>query len=233
MAVKRDYGSFARATETSLPPLVGPLGYEHLGHGLFGRRREKWIEGFNLQQSHGGDGDFSVNLGIHVPGLSRWWQNAEQDETGGFVIWSRLSERGADRGDMWLPAATKLELTESLAKVAALLPEVNSWFSRFGSLAHIAEGFLKRSNLIEVGKNDRKQQLSAANYGFLLAESGQKAEAVKWLREAERLMALPVFYAKDGALLHEKQPGARLSKPSAEDIRQLEIVRSALRKLSR
>jgi hypothetical protein len=192
---------------------------------LFGRRREKWIEGFNLQQSYGGDGDFSVNIGINVPGLSRWWQHAEQDETGGFVIWSRLSEEGADRGDLWLPAATKQELTESLAKVAALLPKVDSWFSRFGSLVHIAEDFHNRSNLDELGKNDWKQQLSAANHGFLLAEAGQTREAVLWLREAERLMALPVYYAKDGTLLHEKQPGARLSKPSAEDIRQLELGR--------
>jgi hypothetical protein len=44
-------------------------------------------------------------------------------------------------------------------------------------------------------------------------------------------MALPIYYTKHGALLHEKQPGAHLSKLSTESTRQLEIVRAAIRKL--
>lgn len=48
MSVKRDCGSFARASRKLLAPLVSPLGYQDDGAGFFCRRRSGRIEGFAL-----------------------------------------------------------------------------------------------------------------------------------------------------------------------------------------
>ena len=62
-----------------------------------------------------------------------------------------------------------------------------------------------------------------------LAEAGEDASAKQWLEEAERLMSLPVYYASGWAhMLHEKVKGARLQKPTPDEVRQLEAVRTSL-----
>lgn len=233
MAVKRNYGSFSKAVQRMLPDLVAPHGYEHLGGGIFARSREGWLEGFGLQQIGWGGGDFCVNIGIEVPGLSVRWQKSDSSSHG-LCIWSRLSERGFDKGDSWLPAEDKQQLAESLAKVASWLPAADKWFAKFKSLSDVARIYRSRTNLVEVGSNEWLQQLEAANYGFLLAEAGNLAEARIWLQEAERLMSLPVYYVPGADMidmLHEKVKGARLVKPSAVELRQLEVVRKSLGEL--
>lgn len=225
MAVKRDYGSFAKATQKMLAPLVGQQGYEHIGHGMFARRKAGWIEAFGLQQTQYGDGSFCINMGIAVPALDKRWL-AEESHTG-LLIAFRLSERGADGGDRWLPAADKAELTQSLEHVASWLPLAEPWFAQLKSLSDVARVYRDRNNLPRPGKDDWFMQLIAANYGFLLAEAGEYAEAKIWLREAEHLMALPVYHAP-GGMHHTKVKGARLQKPSEDEIRQLQAVRASL-----
>src|SRR4051812_7078260 len=98
MSVKRDYGNFSKAVRKMLPALVAPQGYADLGDGFFARQRDGWLEGFGLQQSHSGDGDFCINMGIHVPRLDLRWADPQPDGHA-LSISFRLSERGADQGD--------------------------------------------------------------------------------------------------------------------------------------
>lgn len=227
MAVKRDYGSFSKAVQKLLPDLVAPHGYSHVGQGFFARRRAQWLEGFWLQQSQWGSGDFCVNMGIHVPALNVRWQNPDPCAHG-LSIGFRLSEKGADEGDCWLPAADRQKFDASLAKLASWLPAVEPWFSQFRDMSDVARMYRRRTGLEEPGHNPWHLQLGAANYGFLLAEAGQISEARIWLREAERLMSLPVYFPSTGGMVHEKVKGARLQKPSEEGARQLDAVRKAL-----
>jgi hypothetical protein len=233
MAVKRNYGNFSKAVQKMLPDLVSPFGYQHMGGSFFGRSRDGWLEGFDLQQSAWGSGDFCVNIGIDVPGLAVRWQDPNPSGHG-LCIWDRLSAQGIDGAEVWLRAEDKQQLAESLATVAKWLPAVDPWFANFKSLSDVARIYRSRTNLVEPGRNGRLEQLGAANYGFLLAEAGDLAEARVWLQEAERLMSLPVYHVPGTVMmdmLHEKVKGARLLKPRPEDLAQLEAVRRSLKEL--
>ncbi len=230
MTVKRDYGSFAKATRRLLPPLVAPHGYADDGRGLFVRDRGQWLEAFALQQTQYGDGSFCINMGIVVPGTAARWLNPEST---GFDLGFRLSERGVDQGDAWLPAADRVQLDASLGTLASWLPGVDPWFAQFRTMADIAREYLERRPALKPpGENGWMATLTVANYGFLLAEAGDVQAARTWLREAERLMSLPMYTAKGWAgVMHEKVKGARLMKPTPDEIRQLEAVRASLRGL--
>ena len=228
MTVKRDYGSFAKATQKLLPSFVAPHGYADVGHGFFARSNDGgWLEGFGLQQTQYGDGSFCINMGINVPSLKRRWLNEEDT---GLTIAFRLSDRGADQQDAWLPAGNKQELLHSFETLALWMPLVEPWFARFKSMLDVAHIYRSRTNLVALGENEWHLQLMAANYGFLLAEAGDFNEARLWLAEAERLMALPVYFAPNSqGMVHTRVKGARLQKPSPNEIRQLEAVRLSLR----
>ncbi len=231
MTVKRDYGSFAKASRKILAPWVQSHGYEPNEHGVFMRRKGAWLEGFALQQTQYGDGSFCINMGIAVPALGKRWLEDEAADTG-FIIHFRLSEHGAEGGDCWLPAAGKEQLTHSLERVASWLPLVEPWFAQFTCMADVARAYRDRSNLPVPGKDEWHLQITSANYGFLLAEAGEQDEARKWLAEAEYLMSLPVYYAAGWpGVLHKKVKGARLQKPSADEVRQLQAVRASLQAL--
>lgn len=232
MAAKRDYGSFAKASQRMLAPLVSPYGYAHLGQGFFARRKNGWMEGFGLQQTQYGDGSFCINMGIDVPALDERWLRPDTAPRG-LLIRFRLSERGVDQGDCWLPAGNKEELNQSLVRLASWLPLAEPWFAKLATMSDVAQLYRSRTNLVELGQNPWHLQLQAANYGFLLAEAGEDVTAKLWLEEAERLMSRPVYYAPGWAhMLHEKVKGARLQKPTPDEIRQLEAIRTSLRSLA-
>lgn len=211
-----------------LAPLVSPYGYEHTGQGFFARRKNSWVEGFGLQQTQYGDGSFCINMGIDVPSLDIRWLRPDT-ALRGLLIHFRLSERGADQGDCWLPSDNKEELNQSLVRLASWLPLVEPWFAQLTTMSDVAQFYRSRTNLVELGQNPWHLQLQAANYGFLLAEAGEDASAKQWLEEAERLMSLPVYYASGWAhRLHEKVKGARLQKPTPDEVRQLKAVRTSL-----
>ena len=231
MSVKRDYGNFSKASPKIMAALVAPLGYTDLGRGFFGRPKDGWVEGFFLQQTQYGDGSFCINIGIAVPALyERWLTPAESPSA--LLLSARLSASGVDGGDCWLPAADKTELAHSLAQVASWLPLVEPWFAQFRTRADVAQEYRRRSHLVEPGRNAWAVQVAAANYGFLLAEAGVHAEARTWLQEAERLMSLPVYFGPGAAgMRHDKVKGARLQKPTQDELRQLQAVRSSLQAL--
>jgi hypothetical protein len=168
VAVKRDYGSFAKASRRMLAPLVSPYGYEHTGQGFFARRKNSWVEGFGLQQTQYGDGSFCINMGIDVPSLDTRWLRPDT-ALRGLLIHFRLSERGADQGDCWLPSDNKEELNQSLVRLASWLPLVEPWFAQLTTMSDVAQFYRSRTNLVELGQNPWHLQLQAANYGFLLA----------------------------------------------------------------
>jgi len=232
VAVKRDYGSFARASQKLLAPLVRPYGYEPVGQGFFARRKHAWLEGFGLQQTQYGDGSFCINMGIDVPALNARWHQPQAGHQG-LIIAFRLSARGAEQGDHWLPAADRQALQHSLECLASWLPLVEPWFAQLTTMSDVARLYKSRTNLVAPGQNAWHLQLAAANHGFLLAEAGEHAAATQWLAEAERLMSLPVYHAPGWpGPLHEKVKGARLQKPTQDEIRQLEAVRASLRELA-
>lgn len=228
MSVKRDYGSFSKASRKILAPLVRQYGYEPHDGGGFARRRHQWLEGFRLQQSQYGDGSFCINMGISVPGLAVRWQMPKGDDQS-FIVGSRLSEMGLDGRDRWLPGSNNDELVRSLDDVASWLGHVEPWFAQFQSLDDVARVYRGTTNLTEIGHNAWHLQIMAANYGFLLAEANANDEARRWLEEAERLMSLPVYFAPHGpGMFHEKVKGARLQKPSAQEQRELHAVQESL-----
>src|SRR5512138_2845907 len=105
MALKRDYGSFAKASTRMLSPHVDSLGYRLWYGGGFGREKACWVEGFFLQQSQWGSGDFCVNVGIHVPGLEELCALDREDRNFRLLIAWRLSDSAAESGgDHWYHA---------------------------------------------------------------------------------------------------------------------------------
>ena len=70
--------------------------------------------------------------------------------------------------------------------------------------------------------------LSAANYGLYLFLAEQFDEALKWLKEAERLYSLPLFCTRDGRFVHEKEKYARIQKPEDYEIEQLDTIRRVI-----
>ena len=89
MAVKRDYGSFSKASSKLLAPLVAPFGFSPTIGASFSRVHDGWLDSFFLQQIAYGYGDFCVNVGIAVPKLNEYWQ--VESSIGGMVIAWRLS----------------------------------------------------------------------------------------------------------------------------------------------
>ncbi|WP_426212739.1 hypothetical protein [Massilia sp. TWP1-3-3] len=138
MAVDRDYGNFSKVASRLLKPLVEPLGYHQIKGAAFGRLRDGWIEGFFLQQSGWGGGDFWVNAGLSVPKLDDLWQNDPSTRSFGLILGARLDRQGISHGAESYPAENEIKLSASLERVARDLKAADSWFAKFQSLDEVA-----------------------------------------------------------------------------------------------
>jgi len=231
MAVKRDYGSFAKASVRLLAPQVQPLGYVPWYGGGFGRQKSGWVEGFFLQQSQWGSGDFCVNLGVHVPGLEEFLDRAQR--VFGLLIAWRLSDAATEHaGDRWYHAKNKEQLQNNLNVIAATLVKADSWFQQFGSFSDVVEQYRVRSGLPTVPDADLRRDASVLNYGLLLLLDNAKQAAETWLRFAGELFARPMYWnAKTRTFSHEQAPGLRLMKPTKDDELRKRVIDSALARL--
>ena len=110
--------------------------------------------------------------------------------------------------------------------------EARAWLDALQSWDAIADEYL-RVNPIEESKLGQHSitfgaDLRSAKYGYLLLKAGRPCYSIRWLREAERLMSLPVYYTRNGRVVHEKEKFARLQKPEPDHISRLAQVQTTL-----
>lgn len=215
MAVKRDYGSFSKAAEKHFGKLIAPLGWKSCGGVKFHRAQGPIEHAMFLQQTQWGGGEFSITAGIYVPQLDALWNCGPSF---GPLFGGRLPELGLGGCEPWLPASNKSELLRSFEVFADYLPQTESWFQQFKTLADIAEGYVRTTELLDhpIDEVPWAQQRMAANYGFLLYLAGQPRDSCRWLELALKLMHQPVYYT------HGKHQ--RVVQPSKEEIQILAAV---------
>ncbi len=228
MPPRYDYGSFSKAAPRLLKPGAARMRFQHLEACAFGRERDVWVDGFFLQQSAHGSGDFCVNVGIHVPALDDLWMNEPADRSLGLSIWGRLSPDGVDGGDSWFAAANKSELQASILQVEALLPLADAWFEKFTSMADIANHYESRTDLSHVKEDEHLSTLGIINYGFLLLLAGNGDEAKKFLEIGR---AQCQFVVTQNAIQSQKRkPGKETLLYHEQDLRRLRAVENAIAK---
>ena len=229
MAVKRDYGSFAKASTRLLAPQVDALGYRPWHGGGFGREKAGWVEGFFLQQSQWGSGDFCVNIGIHVPGLEDLWALDREERYFGLLIAWRLSDTASEHGgERWYHAKNKEQLEKNLKVVAVTLAKANGWFDQFRSFLDVVEQYRVRSGLPSAPTGDLPG-VAVLNYGLLLLLAEAKQEAARWLCFAGEILARPLYWnAKTRTFSHEAAPGLKRMKPTKDDELRRRVIDSAL-----
>ncbi|WP_290524929.1 DUF4304 domain-containing protein [Alcanivorax sp.] len=225
-----DYSSFSSVAKSRFRPVAKELGFEQVSGTIYQRKRNDWIEGFNLQASSGNT-FFYVNYGVIIPNL---WEpfktEIDSESLGGYTLHRRLNSgkgSGFDR-------ATKDQVKQSAELVLRKFKEqAEPWFSSISDMRDIAERDLLSSGIkkSDIGKLNYFQQLGVASYGFLLAKAGDAENALKWLLEADRLFSLPLYSAKDGRWVHEKEKGARLMKPQDYEVEQHQQIKAAIQEL--
>lgn len=228
MAVRRDYGSFAKASKRLLAPQIESLGYS-LGQGGFVREKSGWVEGFFLQQSQWGSGDFCVNIGINVPALYEYWSLDCSDRDFGLLIAWRLSDSAREDGaQRWYHAKNKEQLEKSMGLVAIALSKADSWFHQFQSFSDVVESYRVREGI----PNTPSGELNAVrvlNYGLLLLVDDSKDEAARWLHFAKELESRPQYWnSQSRTLTRERLPGSKLMKPTEDDKLRVRVIDFAL-----
>ncbi|MBU2873844.1 DUF4304 domain-containing protein [Marinobacter salexigens] len=224
----RDYSSFSSAAKSRFRPMAKSLGYEQTTATVYMKDRGDWYETFNLQASSYGNPFFYINYGVCVP--DQWPSEKQELKNAGWILGSRLSYDGSGA----FPCKTKAEIEESAEyALGEYNREAVPWFKNL-NLKEICDLYFETTNLDKdrLGRHEWGLQLSAANYGFLLLKAGKKTDAMAWLREAERLMALPVFITREGNVVHEREKYSRIEKPERDELERLEIVQRTIKELS-
>ncbi len=229
MAVRRDYGSFVKASKRLLAPQIESLGYRIGQRGEFVREKSGWVEGFFLQQSQWGSGDFFVNIGINVPALYEYWSLDHSDRDFGLLIAWRLSDSGREDGvDSRYQAKNKEQLENSIGLVAIALTKADSWFHQFHSVSDVVESYRVREGLPNIPSAELNS-LRILNYGLLLLIDDSRDEAARWLHCAKTLESHPKYWnPKSRTFTRERLPGAKLMKPTEDDKLRVRVIDSAL-----
>ena len=225
----RDYSSFSSAAKSRFRFMAAALGYEQLSGILYARRTEGgWYEVFSLQASQYGSETFYINYGLVVPDLCP--TAPRQLAECGFLFANRLRDvdnTGAFNGD------SKQAIADSAARALAQYRALaRPWYDSLASWQAIADEYL-RINPIEEAKLGQHSvvygaDFRSATYGFLLLKAGRPGDACRWLRESERLLALPVYHTRGGGTVHQPEKGARLQKPDPASVKLLGHVRATL-----
>ncbi len=219
MAVNRDYGNFSQAASRLLKPMIEHLGYHQIKGAAFGRQRDGWIEGFFLQQSGWGGGDFWVNAGLNVPKMDDLWHNAPSERSFGLILGARLDSQGIQHGAESYPAENIIELQASLECVATNLKAADSWFAKFQSLADVAVEYKLRNG----------GAIAHINSGFLLLLAGRVTESKKML-EIARCEWQKIVLEEDPHL-QRKRPGKESLSLHALNVHRLAVIEAALHDL--
>lgn len=228
----RNYSSFPASVKSRFLPVAHALGYEQISATIYARRRDGWHESFNLQVSNGTD-FFYINYGITVQKLCPVGEDRSILMCG-HLVGARL--RDAD-GTGGFPRGSIEEIEASAARVVdQYRQQALPWFRSLDSWPAIAAEFLRVNPIseAEIGSHSSTygEGSRCATYGFLLLKSGRAADAIRWLKEAERILSLPEYITRDGRLVHEKEKYARLQKPDEADLETLKNVRQTLQALA-
>ena len=226
MAARRDYGSFAKASKCMLAPQIESLGYRQ-DQGGFVREKSGWVEGFFLQQSQWGSGDFCVNIGLNVPAIDNYW-SLDRSHLGLLIAW-RLSDSAKEDGaERWFNAKNKEQLENSIGLVAVGLTKADSWFHQFQSLSDVVESYRVREGLPKAPSGELNS-LRLLNYGLLLLADSSKGEAANWLQLAKELESRPQYWNPESrTFTREHLPGSKLIKPTEDDKLRVRVIESAL-----
>jgi len=201
------------------------LGYEQITGTVYAKKNNGWYEGFFLQASSYGNDFFYINYGVIVPNL--WSPDSSEVnlKNAGHILGDRLN------GDF--KNGTKVEVEKS-AELALKLYKKNAvpWFSKISGLDDIASRYcVNRLDEEKVESLSYNSRLSSANYGLLLYLADNKKKALSWLEKTEELMALPIYFTRDGRMVHEREKYSRICKPEDYEIEQLETVKSVIKKI--
>jgi hypothetical protein len=232
MAVKRDYGNFAKASGRLLAPQVESLGYRPWYGNGFGRERVGWVEGFFLQQSQYGSGDFCVTVGIHVPELQDFFASEDDRPCFGLLIAWRLSDSASDfQGERWYHAKDKQQLHANLEIVSATLKKADSWFRRFATFPDVIEQYRVNSRL-PLRPAANLPLMPVLNYGLLSLLNRADDQAREWLQLASAILSRPQYWdSTTRNICHEVGPGRKLIKPTKDDELRANVIEAALTRL--
>ncbi len=226
-----DYKSFSDIAKSRFRSVARELGYEQISGTHYVQKCSHWFNVFGLQKASGND-FFYVNYGITIPNLWKLDGTLFESDDEGLVIAERLS----NDDDGAFDCASKAEVEESASKVLQeYKKQAVPLLASLQDLESIAERYYASTNISreKLGEHDYFSQLGVANYGFLLYRAGHVPDALKWLKEAERLMELPVYYLKEGGISHIKEKHARLAKKEVYEVEQLAEIKSAILAIER
>ena len=226
----KDYKSFSSAAKSRFRRMAEELGYEQLTGIAYVKSRGDWYEGFGLQASSYGNDFFYINYGVMVPNLWPPFKGAVDLKCAGYILSARLHDDYAQG----FSNATKDEIVKS-ADVALerYKEQAIPWLSEISDMHDIAEKYFERTHLKKdnLGTHEYGLQLHAANYALLLRLAGRVEDSLKWLAEAERLMALPVYFTRDGRVVHVREKYARICKPEKYEIERHDNIKTLIGQL--
>lgn len=184
---------------------------------------------FGLQAAAYGNDFFYVHYWIAVPDLCPVGVPTPILECGMLLnegLRNLDGSSGFDRKD-------KKAIEESAGRILGQFRKLAlPWFAGLNSWGAIAAEYLRVNPIEEemLGKHSTVYgaDFRSATYGYLLFRANRSVDALRWLREAERLMALPVYIARNGQVVHIKEKYARLQKPTAYEIEALGLVRQTI-----
>jgi hypothetical protein len=227
VSLTKDYKSFSSAAKSRFRGMAKELGYEQLSGIFYVKSRGDWYEGFGLQASSYGNDHFYIDYGVIVPNLWPPFDEVTDLRCEGYILHQRLYD-GFSQG---FSNSTKDEIAKS-AEIALVryIEQAVPWFKEINTMADIAERYFETTHLEadKLGEHVYEMQLSAANYGLLLRLAGNIDESIRWLQEADRLMALPVYFTRDDRMVHVREKYARICKPEKYEVEQHENIKNLI-----
>lgn len=164
-----------------------PIGFAETESGVIVRLRDGWREGMFVQTSSPRLNQMvCIKAGVDVP--EAVISTSDTGAAFGIACGGAVSERGIGQGDMWLRAETTDDIALAVDRVLALLKENAGWFERFRDVRDVAQAFFESRSLLPLGQNDYWKQLAVFHYARMLLAAGDRAGAIDWLRETDRVV---------------------------------------------
>lgn len=214
----RDYRSFSSVAATRFRPVAQALGYQLVTGTLLaracysaapGESASGWIEVMALQASGSVTDRFYINCGVALPALWPGQRLPPLTPAALQPLHLSLSLRlctsqggqGFDRTDK---AAVQASAQEALAQhplqIRPWLNRLNTWRALAAEYLHVNSRVIGQDRL---GRHNVSQgaDLRAATYGALLLKAGERAQAQRWLTEAQALLQTTARQDEDAAQL--------------------------------
>jgi hypothetical protein len=124
-------------------------GYARLGDSALVRDRGTWREVVFIQLSSAPAQAICATAGVDVP-MARE-HTGTSTETISIAVGGRLSGRGINKGDMWLPVETREQVETAANRLAAACLQHEAWFDQFHDVLDVAEAYFRQSGLQPLG----------------------------------------------------------------------------------